>query len=82
MSYASLLTLTPVPVDAMGTPGWNMTAWRERHTPAMVDSIIESTIASMRGELGVKKIGAVGYWYVQPLICLVLICLSGASFTE
>jgi hypothetical protein len=47
----------------MGSPGFNMTAWREKHTTAIVDRIVESTIKSMRGELGVKKIGAVGYWY-------------------
>jgi hypothetical protein len=46
----------------MGTPGFNMTAWREKHTPAMVDAIINSTITSMRSKLGVNKIGAVGYW--------------------
>lgn len=29
----------------------------------MADAIVESTIKTMRSELGVKKIGAVGYCY-------------------
>jgi len=40
-----------------------MTAWRTKHTTAMADAIVESTIKTMRSELGVKKIGAVGYCY-------------------
>lgn len=33
------------------------------HGPGQVDPIIESVIAAMRGELGVKRIGAVGYCF-------------------
>lgn len=40
-----------------------MTAWSLRHTPDVVDAIINSTLAAMVGEMGIKKIGAVGYWY-------------------
>jgi dienelactone hydrolase len=46
-----------------GNTSFNMTKWRGAHTVAVVDGIIESTIKSMRGELGVKKIGAVGYCF-------------------
>ena len=42
-----------------------MTAWRERHPPEKIDVIVETTIKSMRSKLGVKKIGAVGYWYAS-----------------
>jgi dienelactone hydrolase len=54
-----------IPQNAMsgGAPGFNMTAWRGKHTTAMVDAIVESTIKGMRSELGVKKIGAVGYCF-------------------
>lgn len=45
-----------------------MTAWRERHPPEAIDAIVTSTIAAMRGKLGVKKIGAVGYWYAALLL--------------
>lgn len=48
----------------MGTLGFNMTEWRARHPPAAIDAIVTSTIAAMRKDYGVKKIGAVGYWYV------------------
>jgi hypothetical protein len=45
-----------------------MTAWSLRHTPDVVDAIINSTLTAMVGDLGVKKIGAVGYWYEFPFL--------------
>ncbi len=47
----------------MGTPGFNMTEWRTRHPPEAIDAIVTSTIAAIKGDFGVKKLGAVGYWY-------------------
>lgn len=52
-----------VPLEAFGSPTFNMTAWRERHPPARIDEIVATTIASMRDTLGVTKIGAVGYCF-------------------
>ncbi|KAJ5047072.1 uncharacterized protein L3040_002915 [Drepanopeziza brunnea f. sp. 'multigermtubi'] len=53
----------PVPVDQMGTPGFNMTEWRARHPPEAIDAVVTSTIAAIRSQFGVKKIGAVGYCF-------------------
>lgn len=54
----------PVPADALGTPGYNITAWRERHPQARVDAIIDSTIAAMKGnQYKVKKLASVGYCF-------------------
>jgi dienelactone hydrolase len=54
-----------IPRDAMGAtaPNFNMTAWRAKHNVSVVDAIVESTIKAMRTELGVKRIGAVGYCF-------------------
>jgi dienelactone hydrolase len=54
-----------IPRDAMGatSPTFNMTAWRAKHNVQVVDAIVESTIKAMRSELGVKRIGAVGYCF-------------------
>jgi len=52
----------PAPADLV-TPGFNMISWRAKHPTSDIDSIIESTIKYMRGTLGVKKIGSVGYCF-------------------
>jgi dienelactone hydrolase len=48
----------PVVTDA----SFNMTAWRAKHTTDVVDAIINTTLNSMRTELGAKIIGGTGYW--------------------
>ncbi|KAH7336703.1 dienelactone hydrolase family-domain-containing protein [Rhexocercosporidium sp. MPI-PUGE-AT-0058] len=53
----------PIRIDQLGDPSFNITAWSERHPQAGIDAIVTSTIAAMRGNLGVKKIGAVGYCF-------------------
>ncbi|KAF2429057.1 alpha/beta-hydrolase [Tothia fuscella] len=55
----------PIPLDAMGgrIPAFDMAGWSRKHTTEMVDGIVASTIKTMRGQLGVKKIGAVGYCF-------------------
>lgn len=60
-----------------------MTAWRTRHTVAMADTIVESTIKTMRSEFGVKKIGAVGYCYGGKYVARFLAAGKGldAGFT-
>jgi dienelactone hydrolase len=67
------------------SPGstFNMTAWRLRHTVAMADAIVESTIKTMRSELGTKKIGAVGYCYGGKYVARFLASGKGldAGFT-
>ncbi|KAF2796363.1 alpha/beta-hydrolase [Melanomma pulvis-pyrius CBS 109.77] len=41
----------------------NLTEWRTRHPAAEIDSIIASTITYIRSELGVQRIGGVGYCF-------------------
>jgi len=53
----------PVLLDQLGDPSFNITAWLEKHPMNVIDSIVETTINSMRTKLGVKKIGAVGYCF-------------------
>jgi dienelactone hydrolase len=40
-----------------------LTEWRTRHPTAEIDSIIATTITYIRSELGVSKIGGVGYCF-------------------
>lgn len=60
-----------------------MTEWRTRHTVAMADAIVESTIKTMRAELGVNKIGAVGYCFGGKYVARFLAAGKGldAGFT-
>ncbi|KAF4636134.1 hypothetical protein G7Y89_g1955 [Cudoniella acicularis] len=55
----------PVPPNTQSnsSSNFNMTAWRGRHTTAIVDLIVNTTIASIRGELGFTKVAAVGYCF-------------------
>lgn len=52
----------PVPSDAL-EKGFDFPPWLGKHLPDITDPLIEKTIKAMRGELGVKKIGAVGYCF-------------------
>jgi dienelactone hydrolase len=40
-----------------------MTEWSLRHNVTVIDSIIAKTIHYMKHDLGIKKIGAVGYCF-------------------
>jgi dienelactone hydrolase len=42
---------------------FNMTAWRERHPMSLIDSIVATTVTSIRSTYGAKKVGAVGYCF-------------------
>ncbi|ORY06766.1 dienelactone hydrolase [Clohesyomyces aquaticus] len=50
-----------VPANALEGPGFDFPAWIAKHPVSESDSVIAKTLAYMRGELGVKKVGAVGY---------------------
>ncbi|KAF2710048.1 alpha/beta-hydrolase [Pleomassaria siparia CBS 279.74] len=41
----------------------NLTEWRTRHPTEEIDSIVASTITYIRSELGVQRIGGVGYCF-------------------
>jgi dienelactone hydrolase len=43
--------------------GLNLTEWIAQHPPAEIDRIIKSTLDYMRGELGLERIGGVGYCF-------------------
>jgi dienelactone hydrolase len=53
----------PAPADLASPAGRNMTAWRDKHPVSKIDSIIAATIKHMREDLGVKRIGTVGYCF-------------------
>lgn len=52
-----------VPVNAMGSSSFNMTAWRERHPVSAIDEIITATIRAVSEDYGFEGIGAVGYCF-------------------
>lgn len=41
----------------------NLTEWRERHPTAAIDAIISKTINYIQSDLGIARIGAVGYCF-------------------
>jgi dienelactone hydrolase len=43
--------------------GLNLTEWLTQHPPTEIDRIIKSTLEYMRGDLGIEKIGGVGYCF-------------------
>lgn len=52
----------PLPADLV-TPGVDFSAWFKKHPDSEVISMLDTTLKFMRGELGAKKVGAVGYCY-------------------
>lgn len=50
-----------VPMAMREGPQLNLTEWRARHPTYQIDQVIEQTIRYMKAQLGVKRIGAVGY---------------------
>jgi len=52
----------PAPAD-LATPGYNMISWKSKHPSNEIDSIIATTIKHMKEDLGVKRIGTVGYCF-------------------
>ena len=51
----------PVPLNRPGD--FDVMKWRDGHLPGKVDPIVEATIKEMRDNLGVKRLGAVGYCF-------------------
>ena len=64
----------PVPGDALSDPdsNFNLTAWNQDHPPSEVNAIIDSTIATMRDEFGVQRLGTVGYCFGGPYVAQLL----------
>ncbi|KAL4944860.1 hypothetical protein BDV06DRAFT_186285 [Aspergillus oleicola] len=47
----------------------NLPAWLPNHQVANVDPVIEATIKHVRGDLGVKRVAAVGYCFGGKYVC-------------
>ena len=43
--------------------GLNLTEWRENHPQSAIEAVINSTIQYARNELGIGKLGGVGYCF-------------------
>lgn len=55
----------PVPADALSNPSSNYSLpdWQQRHPMAQVESVIDTTLSSIRNSYNVSKIGSVGYCF-------------------
>jgi dienelactone hydrolase len=52
----------PAPADLV-TPGFNVSSWITKHPTPEIDEMLEKTIKYIRGDIGAKKVGAVGYCF-------------------
>jgi dienelactone hydrolase len=50
-------------------PDFNLMGWLQNHLPVHVDPIIETVLKEMRGPLGCKRIGGVGYCFGGKYVC-------------
>lgn len=48
----------------------DLPAWISKHQPEHIEPVVEATIKYVRQELGVKKVGAVGYCFGGKVSCL------------
>lgn len=61
---ADILNGDPVPTEAMDAGhSFDRAAWFKSHTPVETRPPINAILKHLRGELGLEKIGAVGYCY-------------------
>jgi dienelactone hydrolase len=51
----------PVPMTMTEGPQLNLTSWFARHPTWQIDRVVEQTLLYMQTQLGVERIGAVGY---------------------
>ena len=50
-------------------PDFNLMGWLQNHLPEHVDPIIETVLKEMRGPLGCKRVGGVGYCFGGKYVC-------------
>ena len=50
-------------------PDFNLMSWLQNHLSAQVDPIIETVLKEMRGPLGCKRVGGVGYCFGGKYVC-------------
>lgn len=53
----------PLLADPEQRKNFNIQAWLQKHPISAVDPIVEATIKEMRTNMGVKRMGAVGYCF-------------------
>lgn len=52
----------PVSVEELAA-GLNLTQWLSLHPQPVIEAIVNSTVQYVRNELGIKKVGGVGYCF-------------------
>ena len=62
MLVPDILYGDPAPAD-LNDPGFNFTEWQQRHTPEITDPIIDNAVKYIRKEMGITRVGAVGYCF-------------------
>jgi hypothetical protein len=50
-------------------PSFDLMSWLQNHLPTHVDPIVETVLNEMRGPLGCKRIGGVGYCFGGKYVC-------------
>ena len=51
----------PIPMNRGG--GFDINAWRAKHTPDQVDPVVKAVISELKDKYGVRRIGTVGYCF-------------------
>jgi len=57
------------PMKLNGPPGFDFMKWLGGHGTEKVDPVVEKTIAWLKSEMGVKKIGSIGYCFGAKYVC-------------
>ena len=57
----------PAPLNR--PPGFDLMSWLQNHLTKHVDPILETVLKEMRGPLGCKRIGGVGYCFGGKYVC-------------
>jgi len=58
-----------VPFGAFSSGEIDIPTWLAKHSTSVVDPIVESTLKEMRGPLGCKRIGGIGYCFGGKYVC-------------
>ncbi|PYI21375.1 dienelactone hydrolase family protein [Aspergillus japonicus CBS 114.51] len=58
-----------IPVAEMEAGKFDIGAWFPNHQPANVDPIVEAAVKYVKGDLGVKRLAAVGYCFGAKYVC-------------
>ncbi|KAF2203119.1 alpha/beta-hydrolase [Delitschia confertaspora ATCC 74209] len=57
------------PIKMNRSPDFDIMKWLQNHLPPVVDLIVEAVLKEMRGPLGCKRIGGVGYCFGGKYVC-------------